>query len=154
VVVREPEERVHIGAASVQVNGDDRARSVADRPGDALRVEGEAVESDVGEDGARARALDACDGRDAGVRRRDHLVARLDADREQGDRQRIRARGDADRVASAAEGGELVLEGAELLREDEPAAAEDATDRAVDLLAVPGGVAREVQKRNGYRSPQ
>ena len=61
---------------------------------------------DVDEHRRRARRLDARDGRDARVRRRDHLVAGADRRARGGQLDGVRPRRDADRLSRAAEGRE------------------------------------------------
>jgi len=61
--------------------------------------------------------------------RREDAVARLDAGAAQRDLERVEAAGDADRVRHAPPRGELRLEGANLLAQDEPSVGSDALDR-------------------------
>jgi hypothetical protein len=62
--------------------------------------------------------------------------------------ERLGSRADPDRVPRAAEGGELLLEPLQLRAEDEPSAADDPRDRAVDLLAHRRVLRRQIAHRH------
>ena len=111
---------------------------------------------DVAEHGPRARVDDRLRGGVEGERGDDDVVARADAERAQRERDRVRPVGDADGVAGAEVGGELLLEGGHLGAEDERAAIDDLGDLRVDLARAAaraaswcrtGGSAR-VQRRS------
>ena len=113
-------------------------RSVSARLDDLGRDQG-GVLVDVDEDRRRAHGGDRLGGRDEAVGRHDDLVAGADAERPQGQLERAGAGGDADRVIGLAPGGELALEGLELLAKGEGGAAGDPLDRGEDVRGK-GGV--------------
>ena len=147
-------QRLDVGAETVEMNGDDRARSFRQGGARGRRIERPGARIDVGEHRHRACSLDACDRRDARVRGNDHLVAGPHTDRAQRDRNRVRSGGDADRLAGAAPACEGALELRHPLAEDETAAVEHRRDRAVELRAKPLDLARELEERHVHRSPQ
>jgi hypothetical protein len=136
------------------VHRHDRAGPRRDRVRGRGRIERPHRRIDVREHGHRAGGLDTGDGRDA-RRRRDHdLVARLDPGGPQRDRDRVRSRRDADRLAGAAERRELALEVGDSRPEHKPPAVEHGRDRRVDHRALRRDLARKVEKRHVHGSPQ
>ena len=109
---------------------------------------------DVDEHRGRARRLDPGHGRHAGVRGRDHLVAGADAERPQRELDRVRARRDADRLARAAEGRELLLEGLDARAADEPPLVEDVRDGLRQVVSQLRVLAPQVEKRDAHASAQ
>ena len=93
-----------------EVDGEHRAGARRDRLRDALDPEEERLGIDVDEHGARPAELDHVRGRGERVGGHDHLVARPDADREQGQVERRRPRRDRDRVRRAHRAPERLLE--------------------------------------------
>jgi hypothetical protein len=89
---------VQVGGLAVEVDGNDRLRALVDELAGPGRVDVERVLADVGEDGRRAGVHDHVRGRRPGDRRRDHLVARPDAERDERQVQRRRARRDREDV--------------------------------------------------------
>ena len=67
---------------------------------------------------------------------------------------RVRARGDADRLLRAAVRGEGLLERLDAGTADEAVAADDGGDRLVQLLPQGGVLAAEVEERDGHASDQ
>ena len=84
-------------------------RARGDRARDRRRVEATIV-ADVGEHRRRADAQHRIRGGDEGQRRGDHLVARSDAEREDGEVERDAAVGNSNGVRDLATRGERVLE--------------------------------------------
>ena len=76
----------------------------------------------------------------------------LTPDGEKGDRDRVRAVRDADAVADAARGGEVLLEALDLRREDVRAALEHAGDRVVELGPQRRRRAGQVEERHLHSS--
>ena len=106
-----------VGRVAEQVDGDDRAGARRDGRLDRRRIE-VVVGADVGEHGHGADRGDRLGRGVEGVRRADHLVAALDADGAQRERERVGAVRDADAVRDAERGGGLLLEGLDLRAED------------------------------------
>src|SRR5205823_4982647 len=96
---------------------------------------------DVHEDGTRPGEFDPDDCRNAGVRDGDNLVPRADADSLKGNRDGVRARGDANCGTGAAEGGEILLERLDLFAEDVAATREHPPDRRAEILFAALGLA-------------
>ena len=86
------------------------ARVRGDRGGDRVRVDGESLGLDVGEDRDRAHLGDGGCGGDEGQGRDDDLVAEADSEGAQDELQRDRAVGHGDAVARILIRGEGVLE--------------------------------------------
>ena len=89
----------HVGRLPVEMHGHERSGARRDRRLDCRRVDGQALGIDVREDRPRARHHDG----ERRVRRRQrarhHLVSGADAERAQGQRQRVGPGRDADRRA-------------------------------------------------------
>ena len=111
---------------------DDRPRPVGHLRGRVLDVEVERGGIDVGEDRRRAAPRDRLGRRVEGERRADHLVARPDAERVEGEHERVGAVGDADRPLDAEVGGGLLLEGPVVRAADEALAVENLAERGLE----------------------
>ena len=119
------------------------ARVARERGGRLVEVDGTRV-VDVAPDGLGAGAQDRERRRERRQRRGEHALAGLHARAAQRDLKRVEAAGDPDRVRDAPPRGELALEAANLLAEDEPAAATDALDRGKHIGADVLPLSREV----------
>ena len=106
----------------------------ADRRRDGLGIDQSAAARDVDADRAGAGMLHRQRARDERVGRDDHLVAGPDARRLQHDRQRRRARRDADALAHTTVGGKVGLELLDLFAQDEPARGQHAVEDCVQLF--------------------
>ncbi len=93
------------------------------------------VAVDVAEDGCGAHRRDRLGGRIEGEGGHDHLVTRFDTERAGGDRDRVGAVADADRVSDAHVGTEFLLESLDLRAEDEATAVDHGADALEDHLA-------------------
>ena len=82
----------------------------------------------------------------------DHLVARADAERAQGESESVGAVPDRHGVPRAERLGQLALEGLPLGAQDEPAGVEDPRHRLVELAPVRGHVGPEVHEGDGEGS--
>jgi hypothetical protein len=152
--VGELDDRAHGGAEAVEVNRHDRAGARPDGSVELVGVERPRVRVHVHEHRPGTGALDAGDGRNAGVGRGEHLVARPHPHRLERQRDRVGARGDADGVPRSAVRRELALEALDCLAADEPAALEHARDRLLDLVPLRGQSASEVEERDSHGSSQ
>ena len=152
-------DRVHVGGMTVEMNRDDRAGAERGRLRDQVRpellgIEREGARVDVHEDRQRARRHDRADGGHRDVGRGDHVIAGPHAAGAQGQVQRVGSRPHADGVARAAVGGELALEGGQLLAQHVPAALERSRDRRADLGADLPVLPRQVQERDVHGAHQ
>ena len=117
---------IEVGRESKQMNGQDGARSAADRGLDQVGVEVEGIRPDVDEDGPRSRPSYRTGCGDKCERRRDDLVTRTDAERIERQQQGVRPGRAAHGGASADHRSDLVLERLDFLAQDEPLVLEDA----------------------------
>ena len=101
-------------------------------------IEGRRLLVHVREHRHGAGGLDSGNRGDARVGRGDDLVARLDAGRQESDRNGVGARRDAHAVRGAAVRGERRFERLEWQAEDEPRAVEHRADRALHVAASLG----------------
>jgi hypothetical protein len=143
--------RVDVRRLSVEMHGQNRFRAWRDGGLDALGIEVVRARIRLHRHGRGAGVADRQPGRDVGVGRDDHLVARADVPRAEHEVHRIETVADAHAVFHADEGGELALEGAHLVTEDVPAAVEDALDRFVDRSGQLAIRRFHVEERNGHR---
>jgi hypothetical protein len=148
VAIGDRAQRRHVRRLAVEVDRDDRPGARADRVLDELRGDVPGHRVDIDRDGRRPRLRDAEPGGDERVARDDDLVAGADPEAAQQQVQRVEAAADADAVRDAAQRRELVLEGVDLVAEDEATGAHDAVPGRVELVAklVVGG--REVEEGN------
>ena len=159
-VARELEQRLEVGALSVQVHWNECARARAAGPRRGVDVDRVGDGVDVREHRRGAGRDDRGHSGDARARRRDHLVPWPDAHGAQGELERVGARRDADRLARPAVRGELALERADLLAAQEDAAVEHALVREVELAAHLLRLATQVEEGDShsgspqYRSPR
>src|SRR5262249_20003026 len=144
------EQRVEVGGLPVQVHRQDRAQPRAARRRRARRprIERTARGLDVGEHGSGAEPRDGACGGEEGEGGAEHLVAGPDAERLQGEQQRVGARAARDRVLRLAVGRELALERLDLLAEHEALALEDAIDGGAQLAADAGILRAQIE--GGY----
>ena len=126
-------ERSQVGGRAVEVDRHDRLRARPNGPPHGRGIEQQGPALEVRRHGPRARHTDAGRGRDTGIRGKDDLVARSDTERQQRERDRLRARRAADGVLDAQPGRELALERLALLAQHEAPAREDGAHRGVDL---------------------
>src|SRR6266850_2593029 len=130
VARRDGRNRGHVGGLSVEMHRENRARPRSDRVRDAFGIDRQTRRVDVGEDRTRAGHQDRERAVRGGQRRRDHLVARGNAERTEAERERIGPGADPDRVIGAGRGGEFLLERLDLRPEHEPSALDHAVDGA------------------------
>ena len=109
--------------------------------------------ADVAEDGRRAAVLDHVRRRGPGDRARDHLVARADADREQRQVERRRARGDGEDVLGLEVGGHPLLEQRGPRPGRQPARAQGLGDGGDLLLPDRGRLEAEPGATRGSHRP-
>jgi hypothetical protein len=94
----EREDRVEVAGLSGEMHGQDRPRSLIDGLGDALRVDVEIVVAHVDEDGSCTGVHDHVRRRRPCDRRRDHLVAGADLERDEREVQRRSSRSKREHV--------------------------------------------------------
>ena len=135
--------------AAEEVNGDHRPRGRRDRVVQPRRIQAARALVDVDEDRPRPREHDRLERREERERHGDHLVARADAERAQGEQQRVGAARDAHAVLRAAVGGELLLEGGQLGAQDEAAGGRDAAEELLRLRLDGFELNREVDLGHG-----
>ena len=126
-------DRVEVARLAGEVDGQDRLRPLGDERRQERRVEVQVVLADVAEDRRGAAVLDHVRRRRPGDRRGDHLVAGADAEREQREVHRRRARGDGEDVLGLEVRGEALLEQGGAGAGRQPARAERLRDGG-DLL--------------------
>ncbi len=126
---------VEVGALAVQRHRHQGAGALGDGCLQQRRVEGAGVRLDVDVHRPRAEQGHGFGGGDEGEAGGDHLVARADAQRHQGDLQGVGAVGAGDAVAGAGEGAQALLQFGHLRAEDVLAVVEDAADAGLDALA-------------------
>ena len=132
---RDPElpDRIQVGRLPGEVDGHDRLRPLGHRRRDGRRVDVEVALAHVDEDGRRAGVDDHVRGRRPGDRRRDHLVAGLDPERDERQVHRRRAGRDREHVLRLEVLGHPLLEQRRLRAGRQPAGAERLGD-GLDLL--------------------
>ena len=128
----ELDQRPDIHHPPEQVHRDDRPRPVGQLRGCVLEIEIERDRVDLGEDRRRAAPHDRLGGRVEGEGGTDHLVARPDAERLEGEHERVGAVGDADRPLHAEVRGGLLLERPVVLAADEGLAVEHLAERGLE----------------------
>jgi hypothetical protein len=148
VAGRDVHDRIEIGGVTVEVNRQDAARLRSDEALDALGVEVHRHGVHVTEDGDGAETRDRESRERRGHRRGDDLVTGADATGFEGEDESVGSVRDGDRVLHSHVGGEFLLERLHLGAEDEPAAIEDARDRAVDGRAVGRHLGAQVVEGN------
>ena len=120
-------EPAHVGQLAVEVHRHHEAGALRDRSAGRVDVHVEVGLGDVDGNGSPACLGDGLERRDERVRRDEHLVARLQPGRDQGQAQRVETARYADASGALAVGGERLLEGAdgravgEGIRIDQPA---------------------------------
>ena len=148
----ELEDRVHVDRRAVEVDGQDAADPVGQRPLHDLG--GQQARHRVCVDHARSRTGEAhgLGGGDERVGRQDDLVAGADAERAQGEGERVGAGAHADGVLGLAVGGEVLLEGLDVMAHDEGARLGHRPDLGQQLLQQSRVVAVEAHERDGHRA--
>ncbi len=106
----ELDQRAHVRQLPVEVHRHDEARALGDRSARRVDIHVQVGLGDVDRHGRPARLGDRLEGRDEGVGRHEHLVARLEAARDEGETERVQAAREADAGSAPAVGGERVLE--------------------------------------------
>jgi hypothetical protein len=127
-LARQREDRVHVDRLAIEVDRDDGARARAETAGHAVCREQLGTGVDVHGTGRCAGQRHALRRRDEGVGGDDDLVTGSDAQRLERERDRLRSRGDAERVRGLAPRRVVALEHVELLAEREGAGRGDAVD--------------------------
>lgn len=133
--VGDRQDRIHIGQPTVQMHRDDGPGARRDGALDHGRVDVEGPRIGIDQHRRCAGIADGGDRRDEGHRRGDHLIARPDAEGEQRQVQRRRARVQRDRLARPAIGGEAALEGLDARAGDIGAARQGLEHRGIEFLA-------------------
>ena len=128
----ELDQRPDVHEPPEQMHRDDRPRPVGHLRGRVLDVEVERDGVDVGEDRRRAPAHDRLGRRVEGEGGADHLVVRPDAERLEGEHERIGAVRDTDRPLHAEIGGSLLLERPVVRAADEALAVEHLAERGLE----------------------
>jgi hypothetical protein len=130
-------QRLEVGGLAGQMNRNDRLGSRRHETRDVIRIDVQVALAHVGEHRRRARVHHDVRRRGPRDRRRDHLVAGPDAQREEREMQRGRPRGDGEDMRGLQVLGEACLELGRARAGGEPARPERFGDR-LDLL-VPDG---------------
>ena len=121
---------------------------------DVARIEVHRLRVDVGKDRSRAAPDDRLGGRIEREGRADHLVPLADPHRVEREHDRIGAVRDADRVLDAEVRRGLLLEGAHVRAEDEPARVEDLGDSLLQLVQQRRVLRLDVNERDlGHGGP-
>ncbi len=144
----ERDELVHARGLAVEVHDEHGARARAERRTNTIDVERERLGVDVDEHRAGSDAHDALDGGEERERRRDHLVARSDAERQERAHERVRAARDPDGVARAQKLRRCGLERLHFGAEQEPLRRDDALDRGGEALGQARVLGSEIEQRN------
>ena len=132
VLVGDRADRLHVDGMARVVDGHDRAGPRRHTGGHLGGIDAERHRIDVAEDGFRARLHDHVRGGRPGDRRRQHLVARADAEGDEREVHRGGAGGHGEGVLDAAVGGELLLE----LRREGPGGEPARLERAEHVRAL------------------
>ena len=128
-------DRIHVRRLAGEVHGHDRLRPLGHRGADQRRVDVEVALADVDENGRGAGVDDHVGGGGPGDRRRDHLVARLDPERDERQVHRRRAGRDGEHVLRLQVLGHPLLEQRRPRAGRQPAGAKGLGDRLDLLLA-------------------
>ena len=150
---RERREPVDGGGMAVQVHRHDGFRARRERARGGLGIHGQRVGLDVHEHGRGAGHGDRGGRGDERKGRRQHLVAARDAERAEGQSQRVGAGADAERMPRPGELRQLRLQRAALGAEHELAAIEHALGGRHQLALEGRVLAREIQERNHRELP-
>ena len=153
---RERGHRLHVDGGPVEVHGDHTPDLGIERGCDALRGDQAGGRIDVDESGCGADQSHGLRGRDERVGGDEHLVAGAHLERAQRQHESLGPGGDADRVRSAAEPREVLLEPLDRVTEREGRAARDIANRVHQLLEQLGVSGIELDEGNrglGRMSP-
>ena len=145
---REPEDGPEVDRQPVRVDDQDGARERRQTAGQVVGVGAEVGQANVDRHRRAPRALDRLHPCHEGVRLHKDLVAGLEADRLERQRERIGARGHPADVANAQVGRHLALEGAHLVPAEQLHALEDPIARREQLVTVRPVLAGQVQQRD------
>ena len=145
----ERSEAAHVRELPVEMDGEHEARAPGHRGGRGVRVEVEVVLLDVGDDRDAAGLRHRLERRDEGHRRHDHLLAALEARRDQRETQRVEAARHADAAGNAGLGGERLLEARDGGAVDERARVDEPGEVLEELRRERGVCPAEVHERHG-----
>ena len=147
--LRDRQDRIHVGGASKQMDGDDRLRPLADLLRHVGRVDQIGDRIDVGEDRHRAESRDGAGGGEEGVAGQDHLVARLDVKGHQRQEQGVAAGGARDHVRHAERLREFGFQVVNVWAEHEFSGVADTVEGTADRVAEHGILTIERQQGHG-----
>ena len=133
VAAGDVEQRIEVGWLTIEVGRQKRLGARGDCRLDPRRIEVEGRRIGLDQHRGRADHRDGKQGGDIAVAGDDHLIARADVERPQGEVERVEPVADADAMAGPAIGGEFGFERLDLGAADIPARAEHAQHRSVDL---------------------
>ena len=127
--------RLHISALAIEMDGQDGARARRDRGSDGDGIDQVVIKGAIDEHRLRASVGNGFGGGDEAVGNGDDLVAGADAEGPKDELEGIGAGADDDGVLGAAEFRPLALEGGDLRPEDELAVAQHSVERRIELGA-------------------
>jgi hypothetical protein len=130
---RQSEEGIHVRGLAVEVDGNEGLRLRRDLLFDALHVDVVGLRVDVHEHHLRPGHFDGLRGGNKAVRNRDDLVSGTDAERSQGDEERVGAVRDPDTVLNVAVTGKRLLELLDERSPDERRLRDHGRDGGVDF---------------------
>ncbi len=142
---------VHLRALAEQVHRQQGPGLGRQRRLHPLGIEVEGLGVDVGEARARADLVGAGGGGEERERAGQHLVARADLQRSEGQDQGVGARGAADRGAGAGVSGDFLFEPGDLFTEDELLRVDHSLQRPSDLVPQRFELGLEVEQRNRFQ---
>ena len=146
-------DRVEVAGLACEVHGEDRLRPLRDELSEQGGIEVEVVRAHVAEDGRGAGVLDDVRGRGPRDRRRDHLVARADVERDESEVHRGGARVERQHVLDLEVLGQALLEQRGARPGREPARAEGLRDGGDLLVADRGRLEAERRATPGSHRP-
>ena len=149
----EPLQRLHVDALAVQVDRQQAPGPLGDRGLHLAGVHQVVLRAHVDEDRRRADRVDRDHGRRRGVGDGDHLVAGADPQRLQPQLDGVGAVVDADAVPGPVVAGELRLEGADTLAEDQLPGPEHRLDGVQDVLLLAVVLPQIVPDPRGHGRP-
>ncbi len=146
-------DRVHVGRAAVQMNGQDRASSRRDGALDELRIEIAGRGIDIDEDGHGAAISDRFGRGEKRVRRGDHFIVGLNAERQQSQMERRRPAAERDAMPGAAEIREFPLESLDFRAQHERRVLADAVERRQDFVPQLRVLRLQIENGNLHSAP-
>jgi len=135
--------------AAIEVDRENRPRSVGDMFLDQARVEIEGIEVDIDQNGASSRSDDGRGGGHRTERSRYHFVARLNSGSYKSKSEGVSSRTHTDSLASPAVSGKLFFEGEDLRSENELSATDDTVDGGIHAGSDLGPLPSQVSEGNG-----